>query len=136
VVSEGTIETGRFYGWADFAAPEQAPMLRIRFIPPPPDSTGPPPGGENFALLPPTPNPFRDTSTITFSLAAASDVRLTIHDAAGRLVRRLVDGWQESGAHQTSWDGRAGDTIAGPGVYFLRLEASGRTATGRIVRLQ
>jgi PKD repeat protein len=136
VVSEGTIETGRFYGWADYAAPEQAPMLRVRFIPPPPDTTGPPPVGEHFALLPPTPNPFRDSSTISFSLAAASDVRLTIYDAAGRLVRSLVDGWQESGTHQTSWDGRAGDTFAGPGVYFLRLEASGRTATGRVVRLQ
>jgi len=135
VVSEGSIQAGRYYGWADYAATEQAPTLRIRYSTPSSDSTGPN-STTHFALLPPTPNPFRDASTISYSLAAPSTVHLSIYDAGGRLVRKLVDGWEEAGTHRTTWDGRAQESTAAPGVYFLRLEANGESTTGRIVRLQ
>ena len=53
--------------------------------------------------------------------AGADGLEVTLHDVAGRLVRRFdVDGL-ESGMHTLAWDGRdAGGRIVPPGVYFAR----------------
>ncbi|MFN8177156.1 MAG: FlgD immunoglobulin-like domain containing protein [bacterium] len=91
-----------------------------------------------FALHPNRPNPFRASTTLSFSLPAAATVRLAVYDAAGRLVRRLFE--HESlgaGAHERVWDGRdeAGH-VAAPGIYAYRLEADGRTATRKMLLLR
>jgi flagellar basal-body rod modification protein FlgD len=53
-------------------------------------------------------------------------VRLTIHDVAGRRVRKLIDGTRSSGRHDVRWDGRddAGQAVAA-GVYLARVVAAG-----------
>src|SRR5213075_1182375 len=78
--------------------------------------------GAAFALSQNTPNPFRATSAIHFTLPAAGHVRLEIFDVAGRLVRTLVDGDMRPGAYQRVWNGttQAG-TQAPSGIYFYRL---------------
>ena len=45
-------------------------------------------GDVRFA--PPTPSPARGAATLTYALARGANVRLTLYDAMGRLVRRLV----------------------------------------------
>lgn len=94
-----------------------------------PDATGP------SGLLPPAPNPFNPATTINWFLADAGGLaRLDIHDTAGRRVRTLVDGWRESGAHRTAWDGRDDAGRALPsGVYLCRLAAAGRVSSQRLV---
>jgi len=68
------------------------------------------------------PNPFNPATSIAFSLPAAGHVAVHIHDAAGRLVRTLLDGTREAGPHTLVWDGRADDGRAvASGVYFARL---------------
>jgi len=76
------------------------------------------------------PNPFNPTTTVGFALPQAGPVRLTIHDARGRLVRVLSDEISTAGDHRIAWDGRdaAGQPVAS-GVYLARLE----TARGRDV---
>jgi hypothetical protein len=60
--------------------------------------------------------------------------RLTVSDATGRIVRRLMDGVQPAGYHSVSWDGKDdhGRRLAN-GVYFCRLTASGYRATDKVV---
>ncbi len=98
VITKGTIQTGRYYGWADFAAPEDPPRLEVRYLPP---ATAAPETkvSKAIALFAPRPNPFRTGTELGFSLQQAGTVRLTIHDAGGRLVRTMADGWRESGVH-------------------------------------
>jgi hypothetical protein len=82
------------------------------------------------------PNPFRPATTIRFDLPAPSRVTLTIHDVAGRAVRRLVEGEQRpAGTGFVAWagDDEAGRGVAA-GVYFCRLETDGGSRTSRIVR--
>ena len=80
------------------------------------------------------PNPFRTSTTLLFSLPERSVVRLTIHDAAGRVVRRLVEDTLAAGPHRAAWDGRsdAGMTMAS-GVYFSRLETGSRVHTEKVL---
>ena len=65
------------------------------------------------------PNPFNAATAIRYRLARAGKVRLSVYDAAGRLVRTLIDGAQEAGAHRVVW--HAGDMASG--IYYFRLTA-------------
>ncbi|WP_158085363.1 PQQ-dependent sugar dehydrogenase [Niastella vici] len=47
------------------------------------------------------PNPFRETSTITFSLPVAGHAQLTTYDITGKQVCVLVNAWLQAGNHRT-----------------------------------
>lgn len=79
------------------------------------------------ALLPNYPNPFRGQTQLGYALPEAAEVRLTVYDVLGRVVRRLASGRMRAGRHQVRWDGRSdGGQAAASGVYFVRLEALGQ----------
>ncbi len=83
------------------------------------------------------PNPFRPSTMLSYELFAPAAVRLVIHDAAGREVRRLVDApLQPAGVHRVAWDGRDDRGQAAPaGVYFYRVRAGSVVATSRTVKI-
>ncbi|MBD3222466.1 DUF839 domain-containing protein [bacterium] len=74
-------------------------------------------------LLGNAPNPFNPMTRIGFRLDQSGPVRMRVFDAAGRLVRTLVDGQRTAGEHTVTWDGRndQGGRVAS-GVYSYRLE--------------
>jgi hypothetical protein len=69
------------------------------------------------------PIPTRNETVISYQLAEAGIVRLTVHDASGRLVRVLVDRIESAGRHDVTWSGRseAGELVAS-GRYILSLQ--------------
>jgi hypothetical protein len=80
--------------------------------------------GERFALQPNRPNPFRDATTISFSVLpddAGSRVSVDVYDAFGRHVRRLTDAVYPEGEHSLRFDASG----LPEGVYFCRLTAAG-----------
>lgn len=84
------------------------------------------------------PNPFRPGGTqLRFELYAPSSVRLVIHDAAGREVRRLLDSaFELAGMHSVRWDGRDDHGRAAPaGVYFYSIRAGSNVETMRTIKL-
>ncbi len=71
------------------------------------------------------PNPFNPNTEIVLALSAATSVRVVIHDAAGHVVRELLNENVAAGEHRLTWDGRDGDGRAvATGVYFARLQAA------------
>lgn len=87
-------------------------------------------------LAAPRPNPSRGPVMLSFALPREADVRLSIHDVSGRVVRTLWNGKAE-GDRSVVWDRRdnAGQAAAA-GVYFARLETEGSTATRTITLLR
>jgi cytochrome c peroxidase len=86
-------------------------------------------------LGPPTPNPFRGSARVLFTLPAEGRVNLGVFDVSGRLVRGLItDQYKESGAFDVSWDARddAGRQVA-PGVYFFHLQTNRNSEVQRVV---
>ena len=72
------------------------------------------------------PNPFRTQTTIRYTLTQSTAARLNVFDAAGRHVRRLLDGVAKGpGDHVVRWDGTddMGRRTAS-GVYFVRVPGS------------
>ena len=69
-----------------------------------------------------SPNPFRLSTWIAYSVAQTGPVELRVYDAAGRCVRTLVDSETGPGVHRAAWNGRddAGAQLAS-GIYFYRV---------------
>lgn len=95
------------------------------------------PGGTAFAWAPPAPNPLRGRAALALRLPVAGAVRVTVVDAAGRLVRTLHDGAAAAGELRLAWDTRdAGGRPVAPGVYFVRAERPGEHAAVRLAVLR
>ena len=60
-------------------------------------------------------------------------VRLSVVDVLGRETAVLVDGVRPAGRHELRWDGRGRRGAAPTGMYFMRMEAAGRTFMKRFV---
>lgn len=76
------------------------------------------------------PNPFNPMTQIAFDVPAASQVKVTVYDAGGRLVKTLISQTMDAGQHEVRWNGQDshGQSVAS-GVYFSRVEAGEFTAT-------
>jgi hypothetical protein len=73
------------------------------------------------------PNPFGPTTMLEYRLPQTALVRLTVYDAAGKLVRNLTNELVPAGPHAMLWDGR--DDIGhrlGSGAYFIKLSVDGK----------
>lgn len=118
VGDESTIFTvKKFYSRQGFVPPK----LSIDFT----STAGVPPGPVAGAVwfAQPWPAPATGRVNLSYTLPRAASVSLSIHDAMGRVVRRLAAGSAEpSGRRETVWDGRT-DTgaPAAPGLYLAHL---------------
>ena len=90
------------------------------------------------ALLGGVPNPFNPRTMIRFAVAAdAGPVKLTIHDATGRLVRTLVDAPVMPGRHEIEWRGTddQGHAVS-TGIYFVRINAKDVDEAKKLVMMK
>lgn len=78
------------------------------------------------------PNPFRRTTTLSFTLPAPDAVTLTLHDVLGRTLRVPVRGFYPSGSHSLTINMDA--LPAGPYLYTLRTER-GFVKTGSMLHV-
>ena len=80
------------------------------------------------------PNPANPTTTISFELATAGPVRVTVHALNGSLVSTLLDGVRAAGRQRLVWRGRddAGRAVAS-GTYVCRIIAGAMRSTHKLV---
>jgi PKD repeat protein len=132
VITKGTIESGAYYSWTDYASLAPPTRLRLRYELP--TGVGEEAPRARFALRPNVPNPFNPTTRIEFSLAEPGRAQLEILDVRGRLLRVLYDGQAVAGSHAQLWDGCDDHGFAvASGVYLCRLRAGARSESRRLV---
>lgn len=89
-----------------------------------------PGGGASLAAHP---NPFNPSVRLSFTLAAAGPVSLSVYDASGRRVATPIAGqWRSAGEHAIDW--RADGLTSG--VYLARLEARGLNLETKLTLLR
>ena len=94
-------------------------------------------GALPIRLLNCAPNPFGRATAISYQVGRAGPVALTVHDASGRVVRRLGSGYRAAGRYAVRWDGTDGRGLAVPaGVYFLRLNTNGEASSRRVTLIR
>ena len=94
------------------------------------------------ALLNNYPNPFNPETWIPYHLSEDADVKLTIYDISGEVVRDIDVGHQTAAKYDTRskaiyWDGRNrfGEQVAS-GIYFYHLQAGDFSGTRKMVILK
>ena len=87
---------------------------------------------ERFELEQNYPNPFNPATTIRYRLPLAGQVTITLYDQTGRLVKTLVDHFQQSGVYALKVD------MSGlsSGVYYYRIKSGQQIATRKMVLLR
>jgi hypothetical protein len=90
-----------------------------------------------LALAPPMPNPLRGQGTVAFTLSRPGRASLALYDAGGRRVRVLAEGEFAAGERRVTVEARdaAGRPLSA-GLYWVRLEAEGRSLSQRLLLLR
>ncbi|MFN0157982.1 MAG: putative Ig domain-containing protein [Bacteroidota bacterium] len=78
---------------------------------------------KEFALVQNYPNPFNPTTVITYSVAEASYIKLTIINILGQAIETVIDQYQDPGRYSVVWPASDGSINFPDGVYFYRLDA-------------
>ena len=92
---------------------------------------------ESFQLTNTFPNPFRENTTISFSLSKPDFINLSIFDVTGREVKNMITGNVNAGEHKISWDGLNSYGSKLPsGIYYYRISTSGFTKTKKMILLK
>lgn len=83
----------------------------------------------HFMLHQNHPNPFNESTIISFTLKKPSPVTLEIFDITGALVKTLIDEQLPAGQHQITW--HTGDLASG--IYFYKLTSNNNFQTRKAV---
>ena len=92
---------------------------------------------ERIDVLENYPNPFVSSTTVRFSLQAASDVLVELYDLTNRRVAILQDAYLSAGVHEIAWEGQdmSGREVAA-GRYFCRVQAGEQVKMHQLVRVR
>ena len=78
---------------------------------------------EKLILYQNYPNPFNPRTIIKFDIFQQSEVTLSVYNAIGQVIRKLVSGQLPSGTYSFQWDGTDNQNVVGPsGVYYYQLK--------------
>ena len=80
------------------------------------------------------PNPFSNSTTISFPLTRSEKVSVRIFDMNGRLIKTLVDAQMQAGAHQITWNAKdENGNAVNAGIYFLKVQTGDYLETKKLV---
>jgi hypothetical protein len=87
---------------------------------------------EDYTLSQNYPNPFNPSTTISFSLAQAGNVKLTLFDALGSEIGEIADKEFSAGSHSINFN--AANLTSG--VYFYRIEAGSFVQSKKMILMK
>ncbi|MBN1561229.1 carbohydrate binding domain-containing protein [candidate division KSB1 bacterium] len=91
---------------------------------------------QEYELSAAYPNPFNMNTAIPFSLSRTAEIKLSIYDMLGRLVKNLFTGEKGPGHFQLQWDGTdEAHHVVPSGLYFYQLSINdGRRSPVQLMR--
>ncbi|MCK4359933.1 MAG: carboxypeptidase regulatory-like domain-containing protein, partial [Candidatus Cloacimonetes bacterium] len=83
------------------------------------------------------PNPFSNSTTISFSLKEKSHVKLSVYNIKGQLVATLINGMMNPVAnHEIVWNGMNGRKQLANGIYFYRFDTKEKSFIKKMILLR
>jgi hypothetical protein len=92
---------------------------------------------DRFTLNPNRPNPFNPSTTISYRLPEAAQVKMEIFNVLGQRVAVLVNEFQDAGSYDVVWEGKneRGEQVAS-GMYFYRIKAGKHEASRKMMLMK
>ena len=93
---------------------------------------------QTFELHQNYPNPFNPSTTISFTMPAASPVSLNIYNMLGQKVKTLInDSVLSPGTHEIRWDGHDDEERqVSSGIYIYRICTSNEIKARKMVLIK
>ena len=87
-----------------------------------------------FVMHAPVPNPFIKNVSIMFNAPKQDHAKITVYDAAGRLVSHVFEGMVKPGENKLSWNGSdiEGRRLSS-GIYFMKVDYAARSITKKLI---
>jgi hypothetical protein len=127
--SPGNVYSGCTAAWADAMVvydPSSTPVQNTALAQP-----------ATFGMTMLGSNPFSGSIPVKFQTTVAGNVKLSIYNLAGQLVKTVSNEARSAGAHTCVWDGRnVKGEKAISGVYLVRLETKTQSKTVKAVYLK
>jgi len=83
------------------------------------------------------PNPFNNTTIITYSLLVESTVNISIYNTTGQIVKTILQKKKNPGSYQISWNGKDNNGIkVTSGVYIVHMTAEDYTENKKIILIK
>jgi hypothetical protein len=93
--------------------------------------------GFGFNLANARPNPFKQATSIQFSVPTQTHVSIEVYNILGQKVRTLVNESMDANSYVRDWDGRSDEGAAvSSGIYFYKMVAGEFSATKKAVLLK
>jgi uncharacterized protein (TIGR02145 family) len=77
------------------------------------------------------PNPFSNSTTVSFYVSGKEHVNISIYNVLGQKVTTLIDKTMDKGYHRVEWD-TTNESIP-EGIYLVRMETNGSHQTKRVI---
>lgn len=92
---------------------------------------------KSFSLSQNYPNPFNPMTTIGYDLPETIDVEITIYNILGEKISTLINGIQQAGVKEITWNGTDdfGRAVSA-GIYIYQLCAGGFTESRKMVLMR
>jgi polyhydroxybutyrate depolymerase len=84
---------------------------------------------ENFKLFQNYPNPFNPSTMIKYQLTKSSKITLKIYNLAGQEMETLVNGFQQAGEYEITWQPKG----LSSGLYFYRVQTRQFSETRKLI---
>ncbi|HEY3252001.1 MAG TPA: T9SS type A sorting domain-containing protein [Ignavibacteria bacterium] len=87
---------------------------------------------DEFSLNQNYPNPFNPSTKISYNIKTSGNVKLSVYNSAGELVKELVNNNQEQGSYEVTFDAASFSS----GIYFYTLKTEEFTDTKKMVLIK
>ena len=88
---------------------------------------------DNLVSLSSFPNPFSNSTNISFSLPQSQKVSVQVFDGTGRLVKIIANEQMSAGTYQLTWNAAdENGTAVAKGMYYLKFNAGSYSETKKI----
>ena len=87
---------------------------------------------ENFTLSQNYPNPFNPSTTIDYSVAKNTNVKLSVFDLSGKEIAVLVNGYKNAGNYTVSF---SAENLSS-GVYYYKIAIDGFSQTRKMILIK
>ena len=87
---------------------------------------------KDFKLYQNYPNPFNPTTRIKYEITKGSDIKLSVYDLNGKLIRILENGYRSIGDYEINFDG----SKLSSGAYFYKLETESYNEAKRMLLIK
>ncbi|OPX26413.1 MAG: hypothetical protein B1H05_02325 [Candidatus Cloacimonas sp. 4484_140] len=84
------------------------------------------------AFLNVSPNPFKNSVAIQYSVKQSGNVKIDMYDLRGRLVKRLLNEHKNTGSHEVEWSAEGMRS----GIYFCRFVHGNKEEVRKIVLIK